>query len=77
MQHAGKEYQEYAQRRVCFVNEQVPSSAPAESGPTLPNQTQPTNLHPSLIFQVLSQLHDVQHITALTSCLDDLCIESS
>ena len=23
-QHAGKKYREYAQRRVCFVNEQVP-----------------------------------------------------
>ena len=23
-QHEGKKYQEYAQRRVCFVNEQVP-----------------------------------------------------
>ena len=23
-QHAGKRYREYAQRRVCFVNEQVP-----------------------------------------------------
>ena len=23
-QHAGKKYREYAQRRVCFINEQVP-----------------------------------------------------
>ena len=23
-QHAGKRYREYAQRRVCFINEQVP-----------------------------------------------------
>ena len=23
-QHAGKKYREYAQRRVCFVNEEVP-----------------------------------------------------
>ena len=23
-QHAGKKYREYAERRVCFVNEQVP-----------------------------------------------------
>ena len=27
-QHAGKRYWEYAQRRVCFVNEQVPSPHP-------------------------------------------------
>ena len=27
-QHAGKKYREYAQRRVCFVNKQVPCSTP-------------------------------------------------
>ena len=27
-QHAGKKYREYAQRRVCFVNKQVPCPTP-------------------------------------------------
>ena len=27
-QHAGKKYREYTQRRVCFVNEQVPCPTP-------------------------------------------------
>ena len=28
-QHAGKKYREYAQRRVCFINKQVPCSTPS------------------------------------------------